>query len=312
MTEDEGRRPRWAESSLEKLENTREDIETIRKEGQKEIKSGLVKVNFANQLDREASYIYQVLNRSQSSGTWSDEIVQSTGVLLGGTVDYLRQETSRLAGLAIASNVASEKPNTQFIKAVYSTDAPSASSVFLAASMENRLISLDPEENSKITVLPEKLSSRDTVFLELMGTIQEFDPRFGAMLKGSEEALEARTTDHLSQAAHSMRDLFQQLIESLAPRKAVESQPWFIPTEGAPGGVSRSSRLRFILYRSGEAVDENLIEQYDRSANTAKEALDLCIARAHDHDQSLTALEVQYAIDQARYALLNVLKQRSS
>ena len=132
------------------------------------------------------------------------------------------------------------------------------------------------------------------------------------MLEGSETALGIDTPDSQSQAAHSMRDCFQQLLEQLAPSKVVESQPWFKPTDGAPGGISRRSRLRYMLYGSGENVDDRTIQQLDELSDIAKNSLDLCIARAHDHDPSLTKEEVLLVIDQARNALLHVLKLYNS
>jgi hypothetical protein len=132
------------------------------------------------------------------------------------------------------------------------------------------------------------------------------------MLEGSESALGISTPDSQSQAAHSMRDCFQQLLEQLASSRVVKSQPWFTPTEGAPGGISRRSRLRYMLYGSGENVDARTIQQLDELADIAKDSLDLCIARAHDHDPSLTKEEVILVVDQARNTLLHVLKLYNS
>jgi hypothetical protein len=129
------------------------------------------------------------------------------------------------------------------------------------------------------------------------------------MLRGSEEALHNEGTDHLSHAAHSMRDLFQQLIEHLAPSEAVKAQSWFVATPGAPGGVSRMSRLRYMLYGTGENLDEEELRQLDDAAERAKIALDVSIARAHDHDPQLTGAEVELAIEHARFSLLEVLRR---
>jgi hypothetical protein len=130
------------------------------------------------------------------------------------------------------------------------------------------------------------------------------------MLLGSEEALQQMEVyDHSSHAAHLTRDLFQQLVEHLAPSKAVEQQPWFEPTPEAPGWVSRRSRLRYILYGSGALFDEEGTKLLDESADSAKVALDLCIARAYNHHPELEKSEVQLAIDQVRFALLEVLKK---
>jgi hypothetical protein len=127
------------------------------------------------------------------------------------------------------------------------------------------------------------------------------------MIRGSEEALARDHPDALSQAAYSMRDCFQQLIEHLAPSEAVKVQPWFQPVSGPPDGVSRRQRLRFI-YRSGDSVDERTLTSLDNLADSAVNSLDLCIARAHQHDPELTREEVRLSIDQGRHALIRVLK----
>ena len=132
------------------------------------------------------------------------------------------------------------------------------------------------------------------------------------MLEGSEAALLTNTPDSQSQAAHSIRDCFQQLLEDLAPTKVVESLPWFESTEGAPGGISRRSRLRYMLYGSGENIDDGTIQKLDEVSDIAKNSLDLCIARAHERDPSLTKEEVILVVDQARNALIDVLRLYNS
>ena len=190
------------------------------------------------------------------------------------------------------------------------TGTTAGSALYLSAQIERRFESQVSNYTLVMnTVSPEAVGSRDETFRRLGEILRSFDPKYINMLEGSEEALQKDGPDHLSQAAHSMRDLFQQIIEDLAPSEAVKQQPWFEPTPGSPTGVSRRSRLRHILYGSGAYFDEADIRQLDEAATTAKTALDLCIARAHDHDPELRTIEVELAIDHARFALLQVLKR---
>jgi hypothetical protein len=53
--------------------------------------------------------------------------------------------------------------------------------------------------------------------------VKVFGEQYEAMVEGSETALHLETPDSLSQAAHSMRDCFQQLLEELAPSKIVKA-----------------------------------------------------------------------------------------
>ena len=71
------------------------------------------------------------------------------------------------------------------------------------------------------------------------------------------------------------------------------------------------SRLRYMLYGTGIDLDEDELRRLDEAAEQAKIALDVSIARAHDHDPQLTKDEVELAIDHARFSLLEVLKRYS-
>ena len=176
---------------------------------------------------------------------------------------------------------------------------------YMGAQIERRLEAITPTYKPQLDVSqPEQTGSRQQVYNELAEILQPLDPKYLYMLKGSEEALHRSGADNLSQAAHSMRDLFQQIIEDLAPTNVVKQQPWFKPTPSAPREVSRMSRLRYILYGAGTGFDEREIGQLDEAATSAKNALDLSMARAHDHDPELTSAEVELAIDHSRFSLL--------
>ncbi|MFV2045170.1 MAG: hypothetical protein ACC700_18290 [Anaerolineales bacterium] len=309
MTQSKPSTPKWVKSSRDSIEKIREKAGSIRGAGQEEIRIGLEQVTVANTLEREVDYIGRIVFQDHSGEVWNDEVVMASGTQLAGTLDNLYSRAGLLANYAAASVEAQEKQHGHFARAVSSTDTSSGSAVYIGAAVESRIHVIQPEYSPLyIDSPPERLTSREQHLEELAEMLVEYDAKFGSMLEGSEAALDQELPDHLSQAAHSMRDLFQQLLEHLAPNEAVEAQPWFKPTEGAPGGVSRRSRLRYLLYGSGESVDEGVIEQLDITAHAAKQSLDLCIARAHDHDPSLTDDEVRLAIDQARFSLAKVLE----
>lgn len=233
----------------------------------------------------------------------------ASGNHLAGILENLDSRTSLLASYAVASAVTQEEQHGLFVRAVPSTESSSGSTVYIGAAVESRIHAIQPEYRPfYIDSPPERLSSREKLFEELKENLEDYDAKFVNMLEGSEAALNSGSPDHLSQTAHSMRDLFQQLLEYLAPSEVVKAQPWFESTEGAPGGVSRRARLRHLLYGSGEAIDDAVIEQLDITAYAAKQSLDLCIARAHEHDPSLTDDEGKLAIDQARFSLSKVLE----
>jgi len=313
MAQSQSSTPGWVQTSRELVGKIREKADSIRESGQEEIRMGLEQVTVANNLEREADYIGRIVYQDHSEGVWNDEVVTASGILLAGTLQYLDSQAGFLANSAEASVRAQAEKHEFFLRSVSSTDSSAGSAVYMGAAVESRIRVIQPEYRPLyVDSPPERLTSREQQFKELAEMLEEYDAKFRNMLEGSEAALKLDSPDHLSQAAHSMRDLFQQLLERLAPNEAVIVQPWFESTAGAPGGVSRRSRLRYLLYGAGESIDECIIEQLDITAHAAKESLDLCIARAHDHDPNLTDEEVRLAIDQARFSLTKVLDLHST
>ena len=306
---DSSKLPKWVKDSQEHLGNMAPKIESIKKQGQAEIRRGHEKVEVANKFQQEADYLGRVLSQYHEPEYWNDEIITVTGTYLANSISFLDQNIDRLASITYESGELDEAGHVRFVFALPSTDTSGGTAVYLAASIENRFIAIDPAHTTVFAESePNRLTSRDTLFQELRSALVVFGDKYVTMLEGSEAALDIGTPDSLHQAAHSMRDCFQQLIEYLAPSEVVKTQPWFTPTVGAPGGVSRRSRLKYVLYGSGENVDENIIHQLDVLSDIAKNSLDFCMARAHGHDTTLTKEDVVYAVDQARNELLNVLR----
>jgi hypothetical protein len=306
-------RPDWVRSSGEKVEQIKQHLEVVRQEGRAEIKRGLEKAKLARDLEQEIDYVGHVVLQHLPGEIWSDEIAAMSGVQLDGTLDYYQRETAQLAGMIREVAPSAEEHHECIIGILSNTISPSGSAVYLGAAIEHRFQAISPQYKPQYPVdMPARIGSRQELLKRLRVQLADYDGGFAHILDGSEEALKREDPDHLSQAAHSMRDLFQQLIEYLAPSAVVKRQPWFDPTPGAPGGVSRRSRLRYILYGSGKHFDKETISELDMLASNAKDALDLAMARAHDHDPSLTKGEVELAVDHARFYLSEVLRRSKS
>ena len=300
--------PQWLSNVRAAIRSIRDKVMSIRQEGQEEIRRGLEKVEKADRLEREIDYLDRVFSVDIPSEQLNDEIIMISGSYLSQGLMDVDNRLSKAIAIASEAGQYAQEHHGYFVRAVSDSGSSSGSAVYLAASIENRLHTLNP----RTTVIfeedpPERIADRDKLLEELEAKLATHGDKFVAMLKGSEDALNRDNVDALSQAAHSMRDCFQQLIEHLAPTDAVKAQPWFEPVEGPPEGVSRRQRLRFILYRSGENTDEEALASLDKLADSAKSSLDLCIARAHDHDPELTRNEVLLAIDYARHALNHVM-----
>lgn len=247
--------PKWVKTSREHLEHISPKIESIKKEGQAEAKRGLEKVKAAGELQQEAEYLERVLSQPHDSQYWTDEIVTLSGIRLANRIELFDQDVDGLLGITREGGEADKEHHVRFVYAMPSTDSSAGTAVYLGASIEARFVAIDPVYRPVLEDFePQRLTSRDNLFQELRSALDVFGKEYVAMLDGSEKSLELSTPDSLSQAAHSMRDCFQQLLEQLGPTEAVKAQPWFKFTEGAPGGVSRRSRLRYLLYGSGEKV----------------------------------------------------------
>lgn len=313
MSDDEKKTPKWVKDSKEHLESIIPKVEAIKKEGQAEIKRGLEKLGEANDLLSEVNYLSQVLTQPHEPQYWNDEIVTISGGWMANRIEALDKGLDGILGLAKEEGNLSAGYHQRFMNALPSTDSDAGTAIYLGAGIERRFTIIEPTYSAVLFDFePKRITSRDALFQDLKSILEPMGKQYVAMLDGSETALLMDTPDSQSQAAHSMRDCFQQLLEQLAPSKVVKSQPWFQTTDGAPGGISRRSRLRYMLYESGENLDDQTIQQLDDVTEIAKNSLDLCIARAHEHDPSLTKEEIQLVVDQGRNALLNVLKLYNS
>ena len=313
MSKEKEKKPQWVLAANQNLIQAKLDINVIRQAGQADIRRGLETVKGAEQRIQELNYLERVLGQNLSPASWDDEVVRVTGTSLGGSASAFQRDIHHLAELYTGFSEQKETQHRYLTNAINNTGVSSVSMVYMGAQIERRLEAITPAYKPQFDLSqPEQISSRQQVYNELAEILQPLNSKYLYMLKGSEDALHRSGADNLSQAAHSMRDLFQQIIEDLAPTNVVKQQPWFNPTPDAPGEVSRMSRLRHILYGTGIAFDEREIEQLDAAAMSAKNALDLSIARAHSHDPELTPAEVELAIDHARFSLLQVLKRYSS
>ena len=311
VSDSQNQTPRWMSTARAHIKEAKEYLSVVQSAGQADIRRGLETVRATDKPLQQLSYLEQVLDQRASPSVWNDEIVHITGSQLSANAASVQSDAKRLAGLCGERNQTEQARHMTFISAINMTATSSGSMVYLGAQMERRLQTITPSYRPVFEFTkPELFGSRQKIYDELTEILNLFDPKYLDMLKGSETALYGTTEDHLSQAAHSMRDLFQQLMEHLAPTDAVKQQPWFKPTPGAPDQVSRMSRLKYILYGSGEMLNEFDTKRLDEVADGAKTSLDLAIARAHDHDPDLAEADVELAIDYARFSLLEVLKER--
>lgn len=302
--------PDWLPDLRNNIFKSEQHWENVYAEGEADIRRGLESTKIARQQLQGLRYLKETFRQELPASIWSDEIVNSAGVSLVGTVSFYEHSVRRIATDYNVAGRVQQDAHERFLISANTFTATAGSMVYISAEIEKRIESLNADYQPIFVMnKPEPINSRLEVLTNLKQILRAYNPKYIHMLNGSEEALLNERADHLSQAAHSMRDLFQQLIEDLAPSDAVSSQPWFVATPEAPGGVSRKSRLRYMLYGTGKNLNEEELNHLDKVAEQAKRALDLSIARAHEHDVKLTRDEVKMAIDHARFSLLEVLKR---
>jgi Predicted pPIWI-associating nuclease len=310
MTEKDEKKPEWEKASREDIEEARKNWEGIRSKGETYISRGLIITDVAKRHLGEIGYANRLLNTDFPKFVLTDSVVSATGASFLEAANSLADSSKEAFGLLDSIDRESEPIFTRFRFLADSTSVTSGSIVYLGAEIEKRIETLNPSFRPVYqTAKPDLMSSRRQILDNLRDFIRNYNQKYLNMLDGSEDALMRQGIDNLSQAAHSMRDLFQQIIEHLAPAEAVRMQPWFIPTPEAPEGVSRRSRIKYLLHGSGESYDDDTIGRLDQDAGHAKTALDLAISRAHSHDPSLTVEEVTLSIDHARYWLLEIVKR---
>jgi hypothetical protein len=95
---------------------------------------------------------------------------------------------------------------------------------------------------------------------------------------GAWSAIASAGVDSPRQAAHSGRELLDQLLKGIAPDAEVKAEPWFEPDPTVRGGVTRRHRWRLAIKKRGldsedlralESLTELLLSCADKLAGLA-------------------------------------------
>ena len=161
------------------------------------------------------------------------------------------------------------------------------------------------DENEELRELG--LKTHDEIFEELLDLLEGYNKKYTKMLIGSEEALKSEHEDSKCQATHSMRDLFQQFLEENAPNIILKDLAWFEETKGAPGGVSRRSRLKYFIYGNCKNINERILGNLDQIVNDAKTTLDIAQEYAHNHSIDIDLDTAKSIIDKIRSSRIEAI-----
>jgi len=304
--------PEWIATAKNSLNVGRRRWEAVHREGNADIRRGLQTTTLAADNLRRIEYVQSVLDRPVWPAVWQDPIISQVGPLLAGTATTHSRGIGEMSQECCQFGESKQAEHERLLGHFASVESTSASAVYITYQMEHRLETIVPgyqqtPRGPEARLLP----SHNQLLDDLRRLLLPLGERYVLLLDASEQRLHSPGLDFLSQAAHSMRDLFDEIVHLLAPSQAVRQQPWFVETPEAPDGVSRRSRIRYMLYGSGATTEQEALAQLDELAAGAKTSMDLIIARAHDHDPSVGETMVEQAIDHARFALVRVLEERA-
>ena len=89
--------------------------------------------------------------------------------------------------------------------------------------------------------------------------LQEVDPILVEKRRGAWEAFYSTSSDRLSQATHSMREVIRLFLDNLAPEEKIKATSWYKPDKSAKSGITRKHRIRFALGGEGGVCSENIL-----------------------------------------------------
>ncbi|MBI3053953.1 MAG: hypothetical protein HYY77_07920 [Betaproteobacteria bacterium] len=113
---------------------------------------------------------------------------------------------------------------------------------------------VDPESWVQITERG-RLALQRRALDALDEKLQAIDPHLVTIREGAWSAVTSSEPDALRQAAHSGRELIDQVLKQAAPDQRVKQQSWYSPDSSSKSGVTRKQRLRYIMqtYRTDES-----------------------------------------------------------
>src|SRR5438046_6184290 len=123
-----------------------------------------------------------------------------------------------------------------------------------------------PEDWCEITDVGREALRRGTLD-ELDAALAKINPHLLEVRRGAWSALASNQPDSLRQAAHSARELIDQVLKEGAPDEIIKAQPDFISDQNSKTGVTRRMRIRFFLKKLHGKASDNDLEIVERAAD---------------------------------------------
>ncbi|HLG14838.1 MAG TPA: hypothetical protein VJH03_10105 [Blastocatellia bacterium] len=167
--------------------------------------------------------------------------------------------------------------------------------------------SLDPDPENWVQITDAGLEAlRTGVLDELDSVLNKIDPHLLEIRRGAWSALASGQPDSLRQAAHSARELLEQVLKQAAPDDEVKGKPGFQPDRSSKNGVTRKMRLKLVMEKYRLSISDADL----RIAEAASELVFVVDAKLQglSHSRSEPRREdVKTALETAEIALRQVL-----
>jgi hypothetical protein len=143
---------------------------------------------------------------------------------------------------------------------------------------------------------------------ELDEAMLKIDPHLVEIRRGAWSSLASNHPDSLRQAAHSGRELIDQVLKTGAPSAEITSRNGFVPDKTSKDGVTRKMRIRHLMMKHRGSISDSGVAVAEKAAVLAGAIDDKLTAASHARSTP-SKQEVVDALTTAEIVLRNVLIQ---
>jgi hypothetical protein len=144
---------------------------------------------------------------------------------------------------------------------------------------------------------------------DLDEVLQRINPYLARVRRGAWAALGSAHPDSLRQAAHSARELIDQVLKEGAPDAEIRREAGFRPDPGSLSGITRRMRLKVLMRKYRGEVSESDVKVIEESGDLLLAMDDKLKAMAHNR-AALPQVDVRQSLEIAEMMLWRLLVSR--
>jgi hypothetical protein len=118
-------------------------------------------------------------------------------------------------------------------------------------------------------------------FDKLDVALNKLDPHLVEIRDGAWAALNSKRPDSLRQAAHSARELLDQVLKTGAPDDEVRQRSWFVADKSSKTGITRRMRVKVLQEKIRGNISESDTEVFERAAELVSSLSKSLTGEAH-------------------------------